>query len=266
MYKLAVIGNPIEHSLSPLVFSLFANECGIQLDYKKILAKDEVEFEFKVREFFASGGLAINVTSPFKMSAYKISDIHTARSEICCASNLLSQTKSKEIISETTDGIGLIRDIYINKNQTLTHKDILIIGSGFVVDSILPDLIEQNPRSIDILARNTQRLQFLHQKYRTANFEESKKYDIIINTSPNIEANILFDHVKFISDSALCYDMNYKSSLFLDIMQIRNQTIVRYNGLGMLVEQARVAFIKLFSKTPDQKLVFDELLKMGYYV
>lgn len=65
MYKLAVIGNPIAHSLSPLIWSEFARQCEIELEYNKICAPID-DFEHVVRDFFASGGHALSVTAPFK--------------------------------------------------------------------------------------------------------------------------------------------------------------------------------------------------------
>ena len=47
MYQLAVFGNPIEHSLSPIVFDLFAKQCSIELNYRRILALDDEDFKNK---------------------------------------------------------------------------------------------------------------------------------------------------------------------------------------------------------------------------
>ncbi len=266
MHKLAVIGNPIEHSMSPLIWSLFAKELGIELDYQKIFAKDEKDFAIQVHGFFKAGGMAINVTSPFKQNAFSISDIHTSRASFCKAANFLSITNSEQILADTTDGMGLVNDLILNKNEKLINKNILIIGSGFVLDSVLLDLIANNPLSIDILARNQQRVSFLHDKFATDCFNLQKNYDIIINTTPNSPDNTLFGMVEFINDNVLCYDMAYTKSLFLNTMQNVNSNIRVYNGLGMLIEQAKVAFIKLFAQTPNSKVVFENLFKMGCYV
>jgi shikimate dehydrogenase len=266
MHHLAVVGNPIEHSLSPVVFDLFAKQLDIELVYRKILARDEIDFNLQVSQFFASGGMALNVTSPFKQNAYAISEIHTSRAGFCKASNFLSLNSSQQIIGDTTDGIGLVTDIIYNKHQELAYKNILIIGSGYVLDSILLDIIPHNPLCIDILARNKDRVKFLHNKFATGIFNVQKEYDIILNTTPNSPDNLLFNQLRFINDNTLCYDMTYAKSLFLNIMHILNPNIRMCNGLGMLVEQARVAFIKLFGKNPNIPSVFNSLLKMGYHV
>ncbi len=265
-HQLAVIGNPIDHSLSPLIWSLFAKEFGVALNYQKILAKDEKDFVIKVQDFFKAGGMAINVTSPFKQNAFSISDLQTSRAAFCKATNFLSINNLGQILADTTDGVGLVNDLILNKNESLDNKNILIIGSGFVLDSVLLDLIAHNPLSIDVLARNQKRIEFLHDKFAIDIFTAQKNYDIIINTTPNLPDNILFSKVKYISNNVLCYDMTYTKSVFLSTMLNVNPNIRVYNGLGMLVEQARVAFIKLFTQAPNSKVVFENLFKMGYNV
>ena len=266
MNKLAVLGNPVEHSLSPVVWSLFASQFNIQLNYDRILATDSADFAAKVKYFVATGGLALNVTSPFKQDAFNVADLHTSRAGFCRASNFLSLNEKGAVIADTTDGIGLVNDMEINQGLQLAHKNILIIGSGYVLDSILIDLIAKNPQSIDILARNIDRVVFLGNKFATGVFDSQKNYDIILNTTPNSPDNILFAKILQIKDTTFCYDLTYAKSLFLTTMHNLNANSTGCNGLGMLVEQAKVAFIKLFAKTPDTKETFRGLALLGYHV
>lgn len=259
MYKLAVVGNPISHSLSPRIFELFAQQFKLDLRYDKILAYDTADFEVKVKGFFSSGGLALNVTSPFKHLAYSTANKHSIRTHFCRASNFLSQ-KDGEIFADTTDGIGLITDIQKNKEISIRGKKLLILGSGFVLDSILLDFIAANPDRIDILARNEDRLDYLSNRFVTGRFDAKISYDIVINSTPNTEDNKLFAIVKHVADKALCYDLSYTTNqIFLDHMKQINKTIYAVNGLGMLVEQAKVAFMTLFNKIPDSETVISHL-------
>lgn len=252
MYKLAVIGNPIEHSLSPAVFELFAKQFAISLEYKKILAQNKDDFRILVNEFFANDGLALNITSPFKQEAYLYSQEHSSRAKFCLTSNFLKLNTKGKIIADTTDGIGLTKDLE-NNQQTILNKKILIIGSGFVLDSLLLDLIVKNPKQIDILARNQDRIKFLHNKFGIAMFNNNSFYDIIINSSPNVNNNQLFTKIIKLNNDTFCYDLSYatQNTLFLSTMQKLNPNIKPINGIGMLVEQAKIAFEQLFNKTPD---------------
>lgn len=265
-YKLGVIGNPIAYSLSPRVFSLFAKQFNLDLTYDKILAKDNHEFAQIIQTFFAQGGYALNVTSPFKQEAYKVADIVTSRSKFCMAANFLRLNQSSSgkanIVADTTDGIGLVEGITNNLQFSLANKNILILGSGFVLDSVLLDLIIQNPFRLDVLARNQQKLDALCDKYHVGKYDSSIRYDLIINTVPNNVENQLLNQLTQPHDSVIAYDMSYvENSKFLNHMKDLNQSIKLHNGLGMLIEQAKVAFVKLFNLSPNTQVVFDQIIK-----
>ncbi len=264
MYKLAVLGNPIEHSLSPLVFTLFAKQFGLELIYDKVLATNEADFKSQIKTLFADGYIGVNVTSPFKNAAYNCTPYHTIRSQFCCTANFLYIDKDCKLISDTTDGIGILTDIKNNKKIDLKDKKILFIGSGYVVDSILLDFIVENPNCIDILARNQKRVDYLQYKFCIGDFSSNKYYDLIINTSPNRSDNQLFDQIKHVDINTFCYDLSYHRGIFLDKCSMLNQYAVTYSGIGMLVEQAAVAFKFLFGHTPDTNIVIQELLNRGY--
>jgi shikimate dehydrogenase len=265
MYKGIIVGNPVEHSLSPLVFDLLSGQFALQLAYSKVLAVDTNEFKAKVLSFFKEAdNLVVTVTSPFKNLAYQIADDHTARSAFSKAGNFL-RIHNGRLLCDTTDGTGLLNDIMHNKKFKLTGTKILIIGSGFVLDSILLDMIVQNPAHISILARNQERLTHLSTQFATTAFNPKQSYDIVFNSTPNLPDNVLFSQIKKLSDGALCYDLTYaKESVFLQHMKQINPTICGYDGLGMLVEQAVIVFQTLFSYKPDGALVLRQLASLGY--
>ena len=67
--QFAVVGNPIEQSRSPELHHAFAAKTGIDLTYSKRLAPLD-GFEANIQDFFAQGGIGMNVTVPFKEQAY----------------------------------------------------------------------------------------------------------------------------------------------------------------------------------------------------
>ena len=113
----AVVGNPIEHSRSPAIHQSFAKQCGISLDYQKILATPE-DFETRVRRFFEQGGIGLNITLPFKETAHALCDQLSDVAAACGSVNTLSMTQQGQLLGDTTDGAGLIND--------LKHKDISV--------------------------------------------------------------------------------------------------------------------------------------------
>ena len=71
MNRFAVFGNPISHSLSPMIHNEFSKELGIDLSYEKILSPIE-EFVLTANEFIKGGGKGFNITLPFKVEAFKL--------------------------------------------------------------------------------------------------------------------------------------------------------------------------------------------------
>ncbi len=67
-----VVGHPIAHSKSPEIHGLFAQQCEVDLDYKKFDVAPE-DFEVFIRDFFEGGGLGLNITVPFKEDAFRLS-------------------------------------------------------------------------------------------------------------------------------------------------------------------------------------------------
>ncbi len=249
MNKLAVIGNPIQHSLSPFIWTHFAQQFDIPLEYNKLLAHDD--FELMVKRFFSSGGRALSVTAPFKARAFNFADIHNKHTQISQTANLLIN-KDQQIIADNTDGLGLVADLKRLK-FSLNSKNILLVGSGSVIFSVMSSLLAENPARIDLLMRNQDKLVDF-QKYDTLinAYNNDISYDLVINTTPNLLENSLFDMINFLSSNALVYDMIYTEpkTLFIKKMQKLNQNVISTNGIGMLIQQAQVAFKMVFNFTP----------------
>lgn len=124
--RYAVIGNPIEHSKSPLIHAAFAQQTGERLSYDRILG-DLVEFEQNVGDFFAHGGRGLNVTLPFKQRAWRLADRLTEQAQLAGAVNTLLPMADGSLLGANTDGIGLVRDLTQNHNCRLSGSKILLL-------------------------------------------------------------------------------------------------------------------------------------------
>jgi shikimate dehydrogenase len=266
MYKFAVFGNPIEHSLSPIIWQQFATQCKIDIDYKKILATDNNDFQKKIKIFFADGGIGASITTPFKQQAVQIADINSSFSQKYNVANFVYKNEQQLLCADSTDSIGLITDLEHNCHFSLSDKRILIIGSGYVLDSILADLSTTSKAPIDCLARNQTRLEYLKNTFAISSFNPQQEYDLIINCSPHTTNNQLFAQITHLKDNTLVYDMVYASSYFLDKMLLINNNVKCISGIGMLVEQARIAFITIFPFLKPQSLEIIKLLEANYKI
>ena len=112
MKRFAVLGNPISHSLSPLLHDAFSRKCNIELSYEKILSPID-EFEFTASKFICDGGVGFNVTVPFKIEAFNFSQELTSNAIAAGAVNTI-KIENNVVIGENTDGYGLVNDLVKN--------------------------------------------------------------------------------------------------------------------------------------------------------
>ena len=152
MNKFGVIGNPINHSLSPMIHQEFAKEFGIDLSYEKILSPVDA-FNLTAEKFISSGGLGFNITLPFKINAYSFSENLTENAKAAGAVNTIN-IDNNIIYGENTDGAGLVNDLENNLEQKIKDKVILVIGAGGATQGILKPTLDKNPEKI-LLANRT---------------------------------------------------------------------------------------------------------------
>ena len=267
----AVIGNPIAHSKSPQIHHLFAQQTAQNMKYGLLFSEVE-EFEKTVQEFFAAGGKGLNVTVPFKNKAFAMCDELTSYAQAAGVVNILWMENGK-LFGDNSDGLGLVRDL-MDESDSLKGRSVLILGAGGAVQGVILPLIKAEVASIVIVNRTFEKALELVNRFEQEaaalgvhlgaleshwieNLDEP--FDIVINgtstgltrNSPltNIQANHLAMICETKDKSVLSYDMVYgKTTVFMQQMQ--DHGFVVKDGLGMLVEQAAVAF-QVWRKLPD---------------
>ena len=134
MKKYLVIGNPIEHSLSPKLHNRWIRENNIDAIYdKKQLNESDIE---EIVDEVKKGGVdGINVTVPFKKSVIPFLDQLTPLAKEVQSVNTIFK-KDNKIIGDNTDIGGFEKGLkYINYN--LKNKNVFILGAGGVASSII---------------------------------------------------------------------------------------------------------------------------------
>lgn len=249
----AVIGNPIQHSKSPSIHRYFAQQCQQDMDYQAVLAPLD-GFRATIADCRHLGLRGANVTVPFKLEAYQLSQRVTERAQDAGAVNTLI-FDSDTIIGDNTDGVGLVRDISQNMHIDLYAKRILLIGAGGASEGVLHPLLACQPsllvitnRSMDKALNMVKRVEARDEQLLVSvnayAFEElhAHQFDIIINaTSTSLHDVQLPLPAAIFAPNSLAYDMMYGK--FTPFMQFAQQQGARVaDGLGMLVEQAAEAF------------------------
>lgn len=262
MDQYAVFGNPIAHSKSPDIHMHFAQETRQDIHYTRILG-DDIEFENQVRAFFEKGGKGLNVTSPFKDRAYAMCDVLSARAKKAGAVNTLMIGKNGELFGDTTDGVGMIRDIVEVHGQSLTGKRILVIGAGGAVQGVLENILAEQPESVTIANRTVEKAQALAEKFAclASSFEALEgTFDIIINgTSASRSSSLPPLKDELVSTHTWCYDMTYGKGVTVFLQWAFERGAKGVDGLGMLIGQAAESFYIWRQVRPDTTVLIEQM-------
>lgn len=267
--KFAVIGNPIAHSLSPLIHQHFATQTRKSISYEKV-ETDLDQFESTVLNFFGNGGKGLNITSPFKELAFSLAEIKHADCTPGNAVNTLWLENGK-IHADNTDGKGLIVDL--SKFFSLVGKRVLIIGAGGATRSIISSLLQAKIKGLTVANRTYKKIEELErifpEIYGCDLASIQGDFDLIINsTSLHLNERLAqgegFEHL--LSESILkpityCYDLGYMSQEKLTpfIQWARAKNCLAQDGLGMLIQQAAESFYRWYGVRPLTEKLFEFL-------
>ena len=261
MKKYLVIGNPIEHSLSPKLHSYWIKKNNIDAIYEKEKL-DENDLEnliLKVKDKIIHG---INVTVPFKKSVIPYMDKLTTESENTQSVNTIYLENDK-IIGNNTDINGFELSIKRTKFD-LFNKEVFILGAGGVVASIIYSINKMKVSKIFICNRTREKAENLKKLFNNLNiieWGEIPNFDIIINaTSLGLkkedDMNLDFSSV---GKNKFFYDVIYnpKETNFLKMgKELGHKT---ENGKLMFIYQAHLAFNIWHKVKPE---INDDVLKL----
>ena len=255
MNKYLVIGNPIEHSLSPTIHNYWIKKNNIKAIYdKERLTSDDLKnLIIKIKEKNISG---VNVTVPFKKEVIPYLDNLTSGAEVTQSVNTILLTNDNKIVGYNTDIGGFENAIKYTKYDS-SGKKVLILGSGGVTPSIILALYNMNVSSITLTNRTKAKAEQLQNFYnsnpvkkngwndiKVVDWGEVPEFDMIINaTSVGLDTddNLDLDFSK-IGKNKFFYDVIYnpKETNFLKKGKyLGNKT---ENGKKMFIFQAAEAF------------------------
>jgi len=263
----AVMGNPISHSKSPSIHTLFAEQTTQSILYTAIQV-DLGGFTQAVGNFVASGGKGLNITVPFKQEAWALVNQRSERAERAGAVNTI-KIEDDQLYGDNTDGVGLVNDLTSNHGIELKDKNILLMGAGGAARGVLVPLLKENPSSLFIANRTPDKAKDLAEDFsNTGNIEgggyeslTDKKFDVVINaTAASLQGELPPLPDTLLNNNASCYDMMYsaKPTPFMKWATEHNAKNV-LDGLGMLVEQAAESFYIWRDVKPETQQVINRL-------
>jgi len=247
--KYAVFGNPIEHSMSPLIHEYFAKNLKINLSYVPILGSLG-KFEKEAKIFLENGGSGFNVTLPFKEDAFRLAETKSKIARITGSVNTIS-IKNGVIHGDNTDGIGFVKDMKNNIEYDFNDKKILVVGAGGAAMGVIPSILNENPFELKIYNRTFEKAKLLSDSFENigpieaVNQDKIHKhnFDLIINATSIGINNIKFElSKKILNTETVCYDMSYGKISNSFKMWSNENNLKFHDGLGMLLEQAAESF------------------------
>lgn len=268
MQKYAVFGNPIEHSKSPTIHRMFANQMGILLEYDRILAPIG-GFKQSLTSFFQQGGKGANVTLPFKGEAYQAVAELTDRAKACGAVNTVMEIGNGCLLGDNTDGVGLLLDLQ-RLNFVHPNSKVLMIGAGGATRGALLPLLEFGC-DVTLTNRTFLKAEILANEFssvgkiacKVTEQITSADFDLIINaTSSGVNGEIPSISANIFSKQTVCYDMFYQRGLTPFLIFAKSHQVSQLaDGLGMLVGQAAFAFKLWHGVLPEIEPVLIALQK-----
>lgn len=263
--RYAVAGNPVAHSRSPHIHSLFAQQTGQALDYGRLLCPLD-GFSHEVTAFAASGAKGCNVTVPFKFEAFELASRRSPRAELAQAANTLRFDPEPQggWLADNTDGVGLVRDITVNAGVPMAGRRVLLLGAGGASAGVLGPLIEARPAEIVMANRTVEKAQAIVARHAdwaaqhgvqlsaSGLTETGTGFDVFINgTAASLAGSGVPVGPEVLKPGSLALDMMYgpAAQAFLD--WARSHGAVPRDGLGMLVEQAAESFALWRGVRPD---------------
>jgi shikimate dehydrogenase len=262
----AVMGNPVAHSKSPRIHSLFAEQTGEPVHYQAIQV-DPGGFSQAVGNFDANGGKGLNVTVPFKQEAWELVTERSERAERAGAVNTIKFVDGK-IYGDNTDGVGLVNDL-LNHQIAIKDKRVLLMGAGGAARGVLAPLLAQQPAQLVIVNRTAERAEELAEQFSDlgklegCGYDdlEARQFDLVINaTAASLQGELPPLPDSLLAVDACCYDMMYgaEPTTFMQWAAQHNAGKIM-DGLGMLVEQAAESFYVWRGVRPETRPVIEQL-------
>ena len=249
----ALIGNPVSHSLSPIMQNAAIQYLGLDLIYMAIPCENE-DLEIVVNSLKKMNCKGLNITIPFKQKVFEICSEISPVAKKVKAINTLKLTENKDWIGTNTDIDGFI---YPLKKLNLVKKSSIILGSGGAARSVIQGLIELKLSKITIISRKKISLNELIANFKkdieiegllSTNNEINnliQKTDLIINTTPvGLSNTINKAEIPFgknfwdsINSKTIVYDLIYNPSPTPFLKFCDKKGCMTIDGTQMLIAQ-----------------------------
>ena len=278
MLKLAIIGYPLGHSLSPVMHNAALQELGIEGSYVALETPPEKLVE-KINFLKDEDFSGFNVTIPHKVEVMQYLDNIDNFAKVIGAVNTVIIDENKKLYGYNTDVYGFVQAISEYSRENLKGKKAAVIGSGGAARAVLIGLIELGIKEICIFARNQEKSEELKEiilqnftdiKINCSALEDNidlSEFSIVVNTTPlgmqgkNEEISPLSpESIATLPKDALIYDLVYRPQKTKLLEYAEKRDLKTLNGLEMLILQGAKSFELWTGQTPTIKTMRESLI------
>jgi shikimate dehydrogenase len=272
---LGVIGDPIEHSLSPVMHNAAIAHLGVDYVYLPFPVKT-ADLGVAIGGFNAIGLQGFSVTIPHKQAILSVLSEVSAVAKVVGAVNTVWRTDSGWS-GTNTDVEGFIAPLEAyNRNWSQTTP--LILGHGGAARAVVVGLTQLGCTEIHIVGRDVQKLSQFQQSWVNAPLpitinvhrweqlpELISQADLVVNTTPvgmypNVDQSPIDNAaMQKIKEGAIAYDLIYTPNPTQFLQQAQQQGAITIDGLEMLVQQGAAALKIWLEQTPPVDIMRQSL-------
>ena len=244
-----IAGQPVAHSLSPVIHNAWLEAGGIDGAYMPFAPRDAAGFNALIAAGRAGLVQGLNVTAPFKEQAFALADAASDAAKATGSANILV-FEDGHVHADSSDGVGVLHAL-AEQAPGLDLKDavVVMLGAGGAARAGAGALIEAGA-CIRILNRSRDRAEALAvdlgPSVSVAGEAALAEADLVINAlsvQPTIDLSVL-------KPGAVVMDMTYKPVVTPFLAAARARGLTTVDGLAMLIGQAAPSFTALFRRPP----------------
>ena len=245
-----IAGNPVAHSLSPVIHNAWLAAGGIDGAYVPFAPADAAGFQALVAAGRAGLIMGLNVTAPFKEQAFALADQATAAARLTSSANIL-QFENGRVLADSSDGVGLMLGL---KEQApdldVAGRPVVMLGAGGAARAGSGALVEAGAE-VRIVNRSPERAQALAAdlgpSVRVMAAGDAFDGAALVINALSVAPSIDFDRI---APGTVVMDMTYKPLATPFLTAARERGLRTVDGLAMLIGQAAPSFEALFRRAP----------------
>ena len=245
-----IAGNPVAHSLSPVIHNAWLAAGGIDGAYVPFAPADAAGFEALVAVGRAGLIMGLNVTAPFKEQAFALADQATAAARLTSSANIL-QFENGRVLADSSDGIGLMRGLREQApDLDVAGRPVVMLGAGGAARAGSGAMVEAGAE-VRIVNRSPERAEALAAdlgpSVRVMTAEAAFDGAALVINALSVAPSIDFDRI---ASGTVVMDMTYKPLATPFLTAARERGLPTVDGLAMLIGQAAPSFEALFRRPP----------------